>query len=55
VDPLPTLPPDPLMVVPWWALGGVAAIGVLVVLLGSAAAQMIGSRVDVAELLRDGT
>lgn len=55
VDPLPTLPPDPLMVVPWWALGGVAAIGVLVVLLGSAAAQMIGSRVDVAEVLRDGT
>ncbi|HNJ98541.1 MAG TPA: hypothetical protein PLV13_10465, partial [Ilumatobacteraceae bacterium] len=55
VDPLPTLPPHPLMVVPWWALGAVVAIGVTVVLLGSAAAQAIGARVDVAEVLRDGT
>jgi hypothetical protein len=55
VDPLPTLPPHPLMVVPWWALGVVGMIGGAVVLLGSAAAQAIGARVDVAEVLRDGT
>lgn len=55
VDPLPLLPPHPLMVVPWWALAVVGLIGGAVVLFGSAAAQAIGARVDVAEVLRDGT
>ncbi len=55
VDPLPVLPPDPLMVVPWPALAAVGTLGVVVTLLGSAVAQVIGARVDVAEVLRDGT
>ncbi len=55
VDPLPSLLPDPLTVVPWTALGGVFLIAVAVVLGGTAAAQAAGARVDVAEVLRDGT
>jgi ABC-type lipoprotein release transport system permease subunit len=55
VDPLPALLPDPLTVVPWTALGGVFLIAIAVVLGGTAIAQASGSRVDVAEVLRDGT
>ena len=55
VDPLPIRPPDPLMVVPWSALVAVGVMGVVVTLLGSAVAQAFGARVDVAEVLRDGT
>ena len=55
VDPLPIVPPTPLMVVPWLALAVVWGIGLAVVLLGTAFAQLIGGRVDVAEVLRDGS
>lgn len=55
VDPLPSLPPSPLMVVPWSALAISVAIGGAVVLAGTALAQFLGARVDVAEVLRDGT
>jgi hypothetical protein len=55
VDPMPTLLPDPLSVVPWASLVGVFIIAVAVVLGGTAVAQAAGSRVDVAEALRDGT
>ena len=55
VDPLPSLLPDPLSVVPWQSVVGVFAIALPVVLGGTAAAQAAGSRVDVSEVLRDGT
>ena len=55
VDPLPLLAPQPLTVVPWLGMAGAAVLGAVVALLGSAAAQGLGSRVDVAEVLRDGT
>lgn len=55
VDPLPVTPPTPLMVVPWIALAVIWGVGVAVVLLGTAFAQLVGGRVDVAEVLRDGS
>lgn len=55
VDPLPILLPTPLMVVPWGAIAVTGLIAAAVVFVGSAAAQWSGARVDVAEVLRDGT
>ena len=55
MPPLPAIPPSPLMVVPWAAIAVAAAIAGAVVFVGSAIAQWLGSRVDVAEVLRDGT
>jgi putative ABC transport system permease protein len=55
VDPLPVLPPSPLMVVPWFALAVVWCVGLAVVFAGTAIAQVVGGRVDVAEVLRDGS
>jgi hypothetical protein len=55
VDPLPTLLPDPLSVVPWPAVVAVLLLSAVVVLGGTAVAQTAGARVDVAEVLRDGT
>ncbi len=55
VDPLPIVPPSPVIVVPWGALGVAVGVGAAVALVGSAFAQWLGARVDVAEVLRDGT
>ena len=45
----PTLPPA------WIALAVIWGVGVAVVLLGPAFAQLVGGRVDVAEVLREGS
>jgi hypothetical protein len=55
VDPLPTLLPDPLTVVPWFGIAGAFALIALVVIGGTALAQAAAARVDVSEVLRDGT
>lgn len=55
VDPLPALPPTPLMVVPWPALVVIWGVGLAVVVGGTAFAQLVGGRVNVAEVLRDGS
>ncbi|MDP2290056.1 MAG: hypothetical protein Q8M22_02640 [Actinomycetota bacterium] len=55
VDPLPIVPPSPVIVVPWGALGVAVCVGAAVAFVGSALAQWLGARVDVAEVLRDGT
>jgi hypothetical protein len=55
VDPLPTLLPDPLSVVPWPSIVAVFVLAVAVVVGGTAVAQAAGARVDVSEVLRDGT
>lgn len=55
VDPLPIVPPSPVIVVPWGALAVAVGIGAAVAFVGSALAQWLGARVDVAEVLRDGT
>jgi putative ABC transport system permease protein len=55
VDPLPRLPPGPLIAVPWWSLAMAGSIGIALVVVGSSVAQALGARVDVAEVLRDGT
>ena len=53
LDPLPSAPPDPILVVPWFALAAIVLVGAVTTLAGTYAAQRLGRRLNVAEALRD--